>query len=155
MYDTQTEILHLYVASLCPCFACLWVLPVIPANFFYRPCQPSLLGRGIPVHASRWLHAHFTWIWANARLLSICDAFVRIEEVPCCEGRSSKLALTLQKAAFERVQMHKNDVVCDLLLSNWTHPFKFNNRCQQSTGISTDVTKRTERGEERGEGKNH
>jgi len=84
--------------------------------------------------------------------------FEMIEEVPRCEGQNSKLALLWLS---ERLNLKGYKHIRMLQLATCYYPiehilFKLNNRCQQAIGISTDVTKLTERGKifiE--EGKNH
>lgn len=141
--DTQTErdtnvILHLYVVILCLLLVSLHLSGLW--HHFIVVVQLSLFtGAG-------GLRAHFTCLWVHAQLLSVCDAFLMIEEVPCCEGQGSKLALLWLSE-----RLHLKGYKCTRMLWIATcyypieHiPFRLNNRCQQTTGVSTHVTKLTE-----------
>ena len=71
-----------------------------------------------------------------------------IEEVPCCEGQTSKLALLWLS---ERLNLNGYKHIRMLWLATCYYPierilFKLNNRYQQAIGVSTDVTRLTERG---------
>lgn len=73
------------------------------------------------------------------------NAFLMIEEVPCCEGQSGELALLWLS---ERLNLKRVQNIRMLWLATSYYPIehilsKLNNRCQQAIGVSTDVTKLT------------